>query len=222
MIIRCQDSAGQATGKAHVCFIKHPKGSTLARGLTWRNLRKAGKFKKNKSTSSTTIFCGPWSSCWLLRPHLKNWLIDWLIDCIDAVILHAETERDAQKQQTWAHRSDSVICRSRSSASRHMLQPSPSNAMLLINTKVLPFTLTRRTDGDENALANLCRWRSLILQHVITDSTDKPVSDVICTLHYITTVTSYCCMMSSVTWPFNSPWALPHRLPIGNNPIHLP
>lgn len=59
MIIRCQDSAGQATGKAHVCFIKHPKGSTLARGLTWRNLRKAGKFKKNKSTSSTTIFCGP-------------------------------------------------------------------------------------------------------------------------------------------------------------------
>jgi len=69
-----------------------------------------------------------------------------------------------QLQLTCAQRSDSEICLNRTSASRHMLQPSPSNAMLFIRTNVLSFTRTRRTDGDENAFMNLCRWWSLILQ----------------------------------------------------------
>ena len=69
--------------------------------------------------------------------------------------------------QTCAQRSESEICCSRTSASRHMLQPSPSNAMLFISTNVLSFTRTRRTDGEENDFENLCRWWSLVLQHVI-------------------------------------------------------
>jgi len=69
--------------------------------------------------------------------------------------------------QTCAHRSESEICCSRTSASRHMLQPSPSNAMLFISTNVLSFTRTRRTDGEENTFENLCRRWSLVLQHVI-------------------------------------------------------
>jgi len=33
---------------------------------------------------------------------------------------------------------------------------------------------------------------------------NKPVSDIICVLHYVTTVTSYGRVTSSVTWQFDS------------------
>jgi len=77
---------------------------------------------------------------------------------------NTSTSTKRNKALTCAHRSELEICCSRTCASRHMLQPSPSNAMLLISTNVLPLKRKRRTDGDENAFENLCRWWSRILQ----------------------------------------------------------
>jgi len=94
-----------------------------------------------------------------------------IIIIIIIIIIHyvgsntnTSTSTKRNKALTCAHRSELEICCSRTCASRHMLQPSPSNAMLLISTNVLPLKRKRRTDGDENAFENLCRWWSRILQ----------------------------------------------------------
>ena len=65
---------------------------------------------------------------------------------------------------TWAHASFVTTFESWSSASRHMLQPSSSKAMLFISMKMLFFKVNIRTDGAEKAWANLDRLCSSVLE----------------------------------------------------------